>query len=86
MLLLGGAQLAYAVWLALLPDYSTLRVGKFLFAASASLYGLAAIVAFNRPIWLDLSAGGSAAVWCCGCLAAMIGLSFACAKIGDRWL
>lgn len=86
MLLLAGAQLAYAVWLALLPDYSTLRVGMLLFSASAGVYGLAVVISLSKPAWLDLSSGGSAAVWCGGCLAATVGLSYACAKIGSRWL
>ncbi len=86
MLLLAGAQLVYAVWLALLVDYSTLRVGMSLFAASAALYGLAILIVLSKPAWFGLSAGGSAAAWCAGCLAIMAGLSYACAKIGARWL
>lgn len=85
MLLLAGAQLVYAVWLALLPDYSTLRVGLFLFAASALLEGLGMVGSLSTPAILDLSSRGTAAVWCGGCLVAMAGLSYACAKVAARW-
>lgn len=86
MLLLAGAQLIYAVWLALLPDYSTLRVGLFLFAASALFETFGVVVSLSAPATLGLSAPGTAATWCGGCLMAMAGLSYACAKIAARWM
>lgn len=86
MLLLAGAQLVYAVWLALLPDYSTLRVGLFLFAASALFQALGFVVSLSTPSMVGLSSPGTAATWCGGCLVAMAGLSYACAKIAARWM
>lgn len=86
MLLMAGAQLAYAVWLALLPDYSTLHVGACLFAASAALEALGLIAVLSGAAWLNLDVGGAgAAVWCIGCLLIMAGLSYACARVGHRW-
>lgn len=86
MLLMAGAQLAYAVWLALLPDYSTLQVGACLFAASAALEALGLIAVLSGAAWLDLDVGSAGpAVWCVGCLLIMAGLSYACARVGKRW-
>ncbi|HJT32693.1 MAG TPA: hypothetical protein VJ783_11685 [Pirellulales bacterium] len=87
MLLMAGAQLAYAVWLALLPDYSTLQVGTCLFAASAALEALGLIAVLSGAAWLNLDVGSAGpAVWCVGCLLIMAGLSYACARVGHRWL
>lgn len=87
MLLMAGAQLAYAVWLASLPDYSTLQVGACLFAASAALEALGLIAVLSGAAWLNLDTGGAgAAVWCVGCLLIMAGLSYACARVSHRWL
>lgn len=86
MLLTAGAQLAYVVWLALLPDYSTLRVGMLLFGASAALDALGLVAVLSGAAWLGLvTSGATAAVWCGGCLLAMGGLSYACGRIGKRW-
>lgn len=87
MLLMAGTQLAYAVWLALLPDYSTLQVGACLFAASAALAALGLIAVLSGAAWLELGAAGAgAAVWCVGCLLIMAGLSYACTRVSHRWL
>jgi hypothetical protein len=62
-------QLAYSTWLALLPDWSTVRVGQFLFGGSAvlDLLGMIAVSIAGEP-WLSAlglaGARWTAVAWC----------------------
>lgn len=69
VLLLGLWQLAYAAWLATVPDWSALWAVMFVLAAQATLYGATAAAALAVPphdeLPLDLSAvRRSAPLWC----------------------
>ena len=89
MLLVAGLQLAYAAWLAIVPDWSTVSVGAWMFAASAVLYAAACG-------WFGMAGGartaleyagqrGSAAGWC-GVSAVVLALmSYACGQVGGNW-
>lgn len=89
MLLIAGVQLAYSIWLVIVPDWSTVRIGLWLFGVSAVLYaaglGLFAMAADGRlPLGLT-AARPSAAGWC-GANALVLGLlSYACGQVGSTW-
>lgn len=89
MLLVAGLQLAYAAWLVIVPDWSTVRVGVWLFAASAMLYAAASGLfgmAGGAELPLEYVGGrGSAAGWS-GVSAIVLGLmSYACGQVCGNW-
>ena len=57
MLLVSLVQLAYAAWLATVPDWSSLWATMFVWAAVATLYAVAASVSFMTPAEHDLPLG-----------------------------
>ncbi|HWB13031.1 MAG TPA: hypothetical protein VG826_27645 [Pirellulales bacterium] len=90
MLSAAVLHMAYAAWLALLPDESTMRVGMYLFAASAAAY-LAAMTAIcfvdnSRLSSLGLTGIRGPAVAWCGLVFAVTSLtSGACGWIARGW-
>ena len=89
MLLVAGLQLAYAAWLAIVPDWSTVRVGAWMFAASAVLYAAACgwfgVAGGARTALEYAGQRGSAAGWC-GVSAVVLALmSYACGQVGGNW-
>ena len=89
MLLVAGMQLAYSIWLVIVPDWSTIRVGLWLFGASAVLYAAGAALfamAGAGPLPLDLAAPRSSAAGWCGANSLALGLlSYACGQVGATW-
>ena len=80
VLLLGLLQLAYAAWLASVPDWGALWAVMFVLAAQATLYGAAAAAALAVPPHDELPLGlsavrRSAPLWC----ALVAGLTIAAA-------
>jgi len=89
MLLVAGLQLAYAAWLAIVPDWSTVRVGAWVFAASAVLYSAASgwfgVAGGARTALEYAGQRGSAAGWC-GVSAVVLALmSYACGQVCGNW-
>jgi len=90
MLLMAMLELAYAAWLAMLPDGSTVRVGTVLFAAIALLYlfGMAALGVLPEPALASLGLTGmrwTAVAWCALALLTTAGSSAACHWVGRHW-
>jgi len=89
MLLVAGLQLAYAAWLVIVPDWSTVRVGVWLFAASAMLYAAASglfAMAGGGKLPLEYIGGrGSAAGWNCISAIVLGLLSYACGQVCGNW-
>lgn len=89
MLLVAGIQLAYSMWLVIVPDWSTIRVGMWLFGISAFLYaaGLGLFgMAADAQAPLGLSVARSSAAGWCGANALALGLlSYACGQVGSTW-
>ncbi|HVW37470.1 MAG TPA: hypothetical protein VHB99_09195, partial [Pirellulales bacterium] len=89
MLLVAGLQLAYAAWLVIVPDWSTVRVGVWLFAASAMLYAAASGLfgmAGGAELPLEYVGGrGSAAGWSCISAIVLGLLSYACGQVCGNW-
>lgn len=89
MLLLAGMQLAYAVWLMIVPDWSSVRIGMWVFGISAAVYaaGMGLFALSSRgppPLGLTASAG-SASGWC-GAIVLVLGLlSYACGQVSSNW-
>jgi hypothetical protein len=86
LLCIASLQLAYAAWLATAPDWGTVRVGMYLFAAIAVIDVLAAAALPLLPDASVSSAGlsemrATASAWC-GLAAVINALSSA----GCRWL
>lgn len=87
---MAAVQLAYAVWLALLPDAATLRVGMILFAAAAASYALvtAAVLATppeKQPLLELGELGHTAWIWCAANVVVMALMSFLCGHAGASW-
>jgi hypothetical protein len=89
MLLVAGMQLAYTIWLVIVPDWSTVRVGLWLFGASAVFYAAGAALfamAGAGPLPLDLAAPRSSAAGWCGANSLALGLlGYACGQVGATW-
>jgi hypothetical protein len=83
-------QLGYAAWLAMVPDLSTVRVGMYLFAASAAAYFIAlAVTCFLAESQLSaLGMSGmraAAAAWCVLALVISSLASTACGWVLRHW-
>jgi hypothetical protein len=83
-------QLAYAAWLAMVPDWSTVRVGMYLLGAVAILDLLCAVILSSLPESPLVSLGlagmrATASAWCI--LSAVVSgmVSAACRWIAHRW-
>ncbi|HUY92384.1 MAG TPA: hypothetical protein VMV10_26820 [Pirellulales bacterium] len=89
MLLVAGLQAAYAAWLAIVPDWSTVRVGMWLFAASAFAYAAASGMygmAGGGELPLELTGSRTSAAGWCGANSLVLGLmSYACGQVCANW-
>jgi hypothetical protein len=84
MLVVAILQLAYAAWLAAVPDYSTLGVGMYLMAATGTGYSIAlAVICFSAETQLA-ALGVSSMRWAAGawCLLALVVSATASAACG----
>ena len=89
-LLIVGLQLSYIAWMAIAPDFSTVRVMMWVFASVAGLYALAvAAVLFtgaNETLILNLdSVRSSAAGWSAAMMFAMSLAAYLCGRMSHRW-
>ena len=83
-------ELAYAIWVACLPDWSTVRVLMLVTASVAALYALAlsmaALTPRTAPIILGLGdVRDEARLWCGAVLALTCLLSYLCGHISFTW-
>lgn len=87
-------QLAYGLWLALLPHWASVRVLVWVSGAIAALYAAGMAVALWAPpgatLPLDLSdlrqtAGGRIAMWCGVVILATASYAYACGIAGANW-
>jgi hypothetical protein len=89
MLLIAGAQLAYALWLMIVPDWSSVWIGMWVFGVSAALYaagmGLFALSS-QAPAPLGVTASAASASGWCGAIVLVLGLlSYACGHVSVNW-
>jgi hypothetical protein len=90
VVLLSLLQLAYAAWLASIPDWSTLRSSMIIFTVVAALYGLTMTVALStpaeNPLPLDLTeVRRQAVLWCAGVVLLASLLAYGCGRAAWRW-
>lgn len=90
VLLFTLIEIAYALWLASLPDWSTLWVGMALGAAVAAIYALVLVAAMATPESRSLPIGlddlrSSLGVWAVLLFALHGGLAYAAGWISSRW-
>ena len=90
VLLMSAADLVYIVWLLSLTDWSTLRVGMMLCAASAAAYacGLAMVEGTPdaEPIALGLSdVRSSAGLWCALQMGLLSGMCYGFGRQASLW-
>jgi hypothetical protein len=88
--LLALLETAYAVWVALATDWSTLRVAMFLAATVATLYSVALGASLLTPAFhpapLDMhEAPGGAPLWCATIVSGALSLTYACGRLSHRW-
>jgi hypothetical protein len=89
-LLISLLQLAYAAWLASIPDWATLRASMIVFTIVAALYGLTMTVTLSTPqestLPLDLSeVRRQAVLWCAGVVLLASLLAYGCGRAAWRW-
>jgi len=85
VLLLSLLQLAYAAWLATVPDWGALWAAMFVLAALATLYAAAGAVALAMPWEDELPLGLSAVrrqapLWCAAVALLNIGAAYWCGQ------
>jgi hypothetical protein len=90
VVLLSLLQLAYAAWLASIPDWSTLRSSMIIFTVVAALYGLTMTVALStpaeNPLPLELTeVRRQAVLWCAGVVLLASLLAYGCGRAAWRW-
>jgi hypothetical protein len=90
VLLISFLQLAYGLWAASIPDWSTLRASMIILTAIAATYGLVMTVALTTPLEqtlpLDLTDVRRQAVLWCGCVMLLASLlAYLCGRAAWRW-
>ena len=90
VVLISAVELAYATWVAFLPDWSTVRVLMLVTASVAAIYALAlSLVVFTpgtAPIVLGLGdIRDQARLWCGAVLALTCLLSYICGHASFTW-
>ena len=90
VLLVGLLQAVYVAWMAVTPDWSTVRVVMIVFAATATLYATAATAAMawplDHPLPLDLGPlRQKVPLWCGSVLLVMALGIYAAGRVGWRW-
>jgi hypothetical protein len=92
--MLGAVQVAYAIYLIQLPDWTTVWMVTLFALASAALYAMALglTIISGEDGWLvrflqlsDKVAGGKAALWCLCMMSVMTLLAFFAGRISVRW-
>ena len=92
--MLGVVQVAYAIYLIQLPDWTTVWMVTLFALASASLYAMALglTIISGEEGWLvsflqlsDKVGGGKAALWCLCMMSVMTLLAFFAGRISVRW-
>ncbi|HVX15421.1 MAG TPA: hypothetical protein VHC22_29800 [Pirellulales bacterium] len=86
LLCIAAVELGYAAWLAMVPDWSIVRIGMFLFGGVAALFAgsMFACLLSSQAQWMSLAMAelrATAATWCG--LSAVVS---ACAFAACRWL
>ena len=90
VLLLSTIQLAYVIWMCLVPDWSTVRLTMFVFAGVAAAYGFAMAVAIatppGAPVMFEMDPVRSVAVrWCAVVMALITVATFFAGRLAFRW-
>jgi hypothetical protein len=90
VLLLAAVEVTYAIWLASLPDWSTLWIGMVLCAGLAAIQALALGLVMATPAMRSLPIGldevrTSLGSWSACLLALHAGLAYAAGWISTRW-
>jgi hypothetical protein len=89
-LLLSLLQLAYAAWLASIPDWAALRSSMILFTVVAALYGVTMTITLSTPLEnplpLELSeVRRQAVLWCASVVLLSSLLAYGCGRAAWRW-
>ena len=90
VLMAGLLQGAYVAWMAVTPDWSTVRVVMIVFAATAALYAAAATAAMawpvDHPLPLDLGPlRRKVPLWCGSVLLIMALGIYSTGRVSWRW-
>ncbi|MGA2064990.1 MAG: hypothetical protein ABSG86_08475 [Thermoguttaceae bacterium] len=90
VLLVAGLQGLYLVWMLNAPDWATVRVVTFVFAAVTTGYAVATTAVMATPVHYPLALGLGevrfwAAGWCGGMVAAMGLCTFCAARLSAGW-
>jgi len=90
VLLVAGLQALYVVWMLNAPDWASVRVVMFVFAAVATGYAVATTTVMATPLDHPLALGLGAvrhwaAAWCAAMVAVMALGTFFCGRLSTRW-
>jgi hypothetical protein len=80
----------YVLWMAVTPDWSTVRVVMMVFAAVSALYGMATAVAIATPPDNPMPLGmgdirNSAPRWCGAMVLLMSLATYLCGRVSAKW-
>ncbi len=90
VLLLALLQGAYVAWLAITPDWLTVRAVMIVFAAVAAFYGMATAYAIAMPLDSPMPLGmggirGTMPRWCGAVLLLTFLATYGCGRFGAKW-
>lgn len=90
ILLLAALEIAYAAWMLLVPDWSTVWVAMLVLTGVCMLYGTALGIAWVGPRGWPLPLGidqvrGNCQPWCAAVIGVTFLLTYACGRVSRRW-
>ena len=83
-------QVGFVAWMVILPDWSTVWVSMLVFAAVATLYGVALAIAVvtphGRPVFLEMDdIRQSARLWCAAVVLLTCSMTYLCGRLSHQW-
>lgn len=90
VILLAGLEVAYAAWMLLVPDWSTVWVAMLMLTGVCVAYGAALGIAWVGPRGWPLPLGidkvrGYCQPWCAAVIAVTFAQTYACGRVSRRW-
>ncbi len=90
VLLLAVIEIAFAVWVALVPDWSTVWSTMLMLAGMATLYGVALGLVVVTPRDRELMLGlehvrDQARLWCCAVILVTSLVTYICGRLSHGW-
>jgi hypothetical protein len=90
VMMLAVVQFAFAVWMASLPDWSTVRITMFALAGVATVYcaalGIATLTPVTQPLMFDMDdIREKVRLWCMAVTLLVCLMIYLCGRVAFRW-